>query len=258
MTDIVTAAPRIPLTFVGPDTDIRAFDINGEPWFVLADICRALAIMNPSDAAQGIDPDALDSTEAVDRMGRNQRVRIVNEAGMYELVFVSRKPNARAFRRWVTSEVIPSIRKTGSYVSTPQTMVEALRLAADSLEREEAAKARVRELEPVAAFAEAAMLAHGDYDVRTAAQVLARDPGISIGQRRLFGYLRTAGWLDAHNVPYQRQIDTGRLAVRCSTVTVSNGQSVVTQQARVTMRGLVELHRMLGGTRPLVVQGELT
>lgn len=94
---------------------IRVVTIDGEPWFVLADACKVLGLTNPSMAAEGIDADALSSAEVIDSMGRTQTARITDESGIYALAFKSRKDEAKAFTRWVTKEVLPAIRKTGSY-----------------------------------------------------------------------------------------------------------------------------------------------
>ena len=84
---------------------------QGEPLFVLKDICSVLEIGNPSDVARRLDEDGVDSIEVTDNLGRKQKTNVVTEAGLYEVIFMSRKPEAKAFKRWVTSEVLPSIRK---------------------------------------------------------------------------------------------------------------------------------------------------
>lgn len=107
-------------------------DETGEPWFVLSDLCRILELSNPSMVANRLDEDALSQTEVIDSMGRTQTARTVSEAGMYEVVLRSDKEEAKAFRRWITSEVLPTIRKTGGYgapapvLSGPELMAAAL------------------------------------------------------------------------------------------------------------------------------------
>jgi len=88
---------------------------NGEPWFVISDVCKALALGNPSDAGSRLDEDDLDFTEVIDNLGRKQNSRITNESGLYELIFRSNKPEAKKFKKWITKEVLPSIRKSGGY-----------------------------------------------------------------------------------------------------------------------------------------------
>ena len=92
--------------------DIRVMtDEQGEPLFVLKDICDALDLKNISDVASRLDEDGVGTTEVIDNLGRTQKTNVVTEAGLYEVIFMSRKPEAKAFKRWVTSEVLPSIRK---------------------------------------------------------------------------------------------------------------------------------------------------
>ena len=95
--------------------DFRTIDRNGEPWFVLADVCRALEIGNTSDAAKRLDDDEKDALDIVDPIGRMQKTTIINEPGLYSLILRSRTSKAQAFKKWVTSVVLPQIRKTGSF-----------------------------------------------------------------------------------------------------------------------------------------------
>lgn len=94
---------------------VRVIEREGEPRFVLNDVCRVLDIKNPWDAATRLDADEKDDLGITDAIGRNQATTIVNESGLYSLVFNSRKPEAKKFKKWVTSEVLPIIRKTGAY-----------------------------------------------------------------------------------------------------------------------------------------------
>ena len=92
-------------------------DEQGEPLFVLKDVCDALDLKNISDVASRLDEDGVGTTEVIDNLGRTQKTNVVTEAGLYEVIFMSRKPEAKAFKRWVTSEVLPSIRKHGGYLT---------------------------------------------------------------------------------------------------------------------------------------------
>ena len=92
--------------------DIRVTtDEHGEPWFVLKDICDALDLGNNREVARRLDEDCVSTTDTTDNLGRTRQTNVVSEAGLYEVIFTSRKPEAKAFKRWVTSEVLPSIRK---------------------------------------------------------------------------------------------------------------------------------------------------
>lgn len=97
------------------ESPIRTVQQNGEVWWVLADVCKVLEISNSRDAASRLDDDEKDGVGIIDTMGRPQTATIVNEPGLYNLIFRSNKPEAKAFKRWVTHEVLPTIRKTGKY-----------------------------------------------------------------------------------------------------------------------------------------------
>ena len=101
---------------------VRAVTLEGEPWFVAADVCRALGLGNSSDAIRKLDADEKDGVDLIDPIGRKQNTAIINEPGLYTLVLGSRKPEAKAFKRWITHEVIPAIRKTGGYIAGQETM----------------------------------------------------------------------------------------------------------------------------------------
>lgn len=123
-TDLVNTSTTVPFSFEGQP--VRKINRNGAPWFVLADVCRVLEIGNSRDAASRLDNDEKDTvgnTDSIRGCGANvdarpQSITIVNESGLYSLVLTSRKPAAKRFKKWVTSEVIPSIRKTGGYGKT--------------------------------------------------------------------------------------------------------------------------------------------
>lgn len=99
-------------------SEVRTVMQNGEPWFCLVDVCRVLGISHTKDTANRLDKDEVGQTEVIDRLGRKQRITIINESGLYNVILRSDKPEAKPFRKWVTSEVLPSIRKTGTYGAT--------------------------------------------------------------------------------------------------------------------------------------------
>ena len=96
-------------------SEIRTVQINGEPWFVLSDVCKVLELSTPARVAERLEKDEVSQTHTIDRMGREQKTTIINESGLYTVILRSDKPQAKPFRKWVTSVVLPSIRKTGSY-----------------------------------------------------------------------------------------------------------------------------------------------
>ena len=96
-------------------SEVRTVQVNGEPWFVLSDVCKVLELSTPARVAERLEKDEVSQTHTIDRMGREQKTTIINESGLYTVILRSDKPKAKPFRKWVTSEVLPSIRKHGSY-----------------------------------------------------------------------------------------------------------------------------------------------
>ena len=107
------------------DHDMQVIEIDGEPWIVAKDVCDILEIKNSRDALRGIDEEDLTSVEATSG-GQRRQMNAVNESGFYALIFKSRKPGAKKFKRWVTSEVLPTIRKTGGYAMPGKGSTEAV------------------------------------------------------------------------------------------------------------------------------------
>ncbi len=126
---------------------VRTVIIDGEPWFVVRDACDILEIDQPVRAVERLDPDEVSSTHVTDALGRQQETYIVNEPGLYALVLGSRKPEAKLFKRWVTHEVIPSIRKTGAYVApaAPVSLEDLIILQAQSVKELKAKVALIEE-----------------------------------------------------------------------------------------------------------------
>ena len=99
------------------NNDVRTVELNGEPWFALKDVCAVLGISNHKMTAQRLDADEVILTDLTDSMGRQQETTVINESGLYNVILRSDKPEAKPFRKWVTSEVLPSIRKNGGYIA---------------------------------------------------------------------------------------------------------------------------------------------
>ncbi len=227
---------------------VRTQLIDGEPWFVLADLCIVLGLSAPHMVAKRIAEDDRSSTSVMDSMGRAQQTTIVSESGMYEVVIRSDKPEAVTFRRWLTGDVIPSIRKTGSYsaaLARELTFEEKMLEVMGTLnERVDAQRAQLAIAAPKAEAFDTFLSAAGDYDVRDAAQLLHREHGIEIGRTRLFKYLRAHSWIDGGNRPYQYRIDQGLMRIKASTFkfTRTNGEDqLAAPQVRITPKGLDRL-----------------
>lgn len=112
-------------TFTYNSNEVRTVEMNGEPWFVLKDVCEVLGISHITDTAKRMDEDEVGQTEVTDSMGRKQSTYVINESGLYNVILRSDKPEAKPFRKWVTSEVLPSIRKHGAYM-TSETLQAAI------------------------------------------------------------------------------------------------------------------------------------
>lgn len=178
--------------------DVRAVNRGGEPWFVAKDVCDALGIANSRDALARLDDDEK-GVGLTDTLGGAQEMTIVNEPGLYTLVLSSRKPEAKAFKRWITHEVIPSIRRTGGYMAaksdeTPEeTMARAVLIAQDAIARKDADISRLRAkmaaLAPKAGMYDACMDGERWMSVTEVARLLAQyDP--SIRRKDLYEWLR--------------------------------------------------------------------
>lgn len=249
-----------PFEFPATGQQVRTLLIDGEPWFVAADVCAALDIANVGNALARLDDDEKSSIRLTDGTPGNPNRGIVNEAGLYALILRSDKPEAKAFKRWVTHEVLPAIRRTGSYsladaYQLPRTLPEALRAYAAEIEAHQRTQEALAEAAPKADAWDALAEAAGDYSLREAAQILSRDPLITTGQNRLAKYLREIGWTDRTGQPYQVHVDAGRLERRTTSYEhPRTGERQATCQVRITVKGLKELRqRMIGGQRQLVV-----
>ena len=127
------------LVFHYKSSEVRTVELNGEPWFALKDVCAVLGISNHKMTAQRLDADEVSLTDLTDSMGRQQETTVVNESGLYNVILRSDKPEAKPFRKWVTSEVLPSIRKTGSYTMPKLSKeMQALFLLDDRTQKQEA------------------------------------------------------------------------------------------------------------------------
>ena len=211
------SAALVPFTY--GTAAVRVVMIDGEPWFVLADLCAVLDIANVGNVAARIDEAAIRQTD-IRSGGQMRAMTVVSEAGMYEVVIRSDKAEAVTFRRWITGTVLPEIRKTGGYNTAPQlTGPELVALALVEANRMlEAKDERIAELEPKAELADKLLDAEGDLSVKDAAQSLTR-AGIKVGQNRLFSLLeRHYHWIgraagDGRYRVMQAAIESGWMSV---------------------------------------------
>lgn len=230
-------------------------DEHGEPWFVASDVARILGYRMASDMTRRLDPEDR-GTRSVRTPSGDQDMTVVTEPGLYASVIGSMVEGAREFKRWITHDVIPSIRRTGSYGVADVAQItrsDLARMILDSEAAREAAEERAAILAPPAAAWSALADATGDYSLRDAAQILDRDPSIHTGQNRMGGYLRQIGWIDRRGIPYQSKVDQGLIRSRVRTYPhPRTGEQMLGEpQVRITAKGLGKLHALLGGTEPL-------
>lgn len=232
------------------DHEVRVLDVNGEPWFVLADLCKVLALSNPAVVAKRLDEADVSQTY-ISSGGQRRAMTIVAEPGLYDVVVRSDSPAAKPFRRWVTHEVLPMIRQRGGYL-TPEAAEEALtdpdfiiRLATDlkrARAEREAMAAYARELEPKAANYDRFLSGDGAYSIGAVAKILGRS------QNKLFDELRNAGVLIAkgamRNTPYQKYMH--HFTVRAHDYTRSDGTVGTSYTTKVQPSGLAFIQAKLG------------
>jgi prophage antirepressor-like protein len=248
--------------FVFQSNEIRAVILNGSPWWVATDVCGALGINDARKSVGYLDEDERTTSPVTDSLGRTQQTFIINEPGLYSLILRSRKPEAKAFKRWITHEVIPAIRKTGGYgqrLALPSNRDLALMVIAEA-DRADLAEAKVKELEPAAASWQTLAAAEGDLAVADAAKILSRDGGVAVGRNRLFAFLLELRWAyrqqsDGRPRAMQYAVDRGWLSeLPQSHVNRETGETVLdSPQVRITVKGLHELHKRLGGEGPLSI-----
>lgn len=223
------------------NNEVRVINQDGEPWFVAADVCRILEIKNTTQALGRLDADE----KSMLNIGLSGgATNAVNESGLYTLVLASRKPEAKAFKRWVTHEVIPSIRRHGGYMAgqdhmTPEEMALASMRWLQSKVDEQA-----RQLEaqaPKVMFADSVASSKTSILVGELAKIL-KGNGVEIGQNRLFAWLRDNGYLikqrgEAWNSPTQYAMNLGLFEVKESTHQQPDGSVRITRTTKVTGKG---------------------
>lgn len=225
-------------------------DENGEPWFVAKDVCAVLELNNVSQALTRLDGDEKSSITLNDGTPGSPNKSIVSESGLYALVLASRKPEAHEFKRWVTHEVLPQIRKTGGYIPTTDAdddmtiLAKAVMIGQRTMEAQKRRIAEqsehIKALEPKARFADAVAASDGTCLIGELAKML-RQNGLDIGQNRLFEILRQDGYLGKvgsnRNVPTQRAMDLGLFRIKETAITHSDGHVTINRTAKVTGKG---------------------
>ena len=234
------------------NSEIRTIEKDGEPWLVGKDVAAVLGYANASKAIQ-------DHVDAEDKLNNDSLLSLgqrggwlINESGLYSLILSSKMPNAKKFKRWVTSVVLPSIRKHGAYM-TDQTLEQALtspdfliQLATQLKEEKEQRKqleAKVEQDKPKVLFADSVSASKSSILVGELAKILKQN-GVDTGQFRLFAWLRENGYLikregSDYNMPTQRSAEMGLFEVKQTIITHSDGHITTNKTPKVTGKGQV-------------------
>lgn len=223
--------------------EVRSLLLNNEPWFVGKDVAEALGYSKARNAiATHIDSEDKKDAPIQGTLGGVQEMTVINESGLYSLVLSSKLPSAKKFKRWVTSKVLPALRKTGQYqvkeLSGSELMAKALIEAQSVL----AAKDKViEEMKPKVVFADAVATSHTSILVGELAKILKQN-GIDMGQKRLFAWLREKGYLikrqgTDYNMPTQKAMDLGLFEIKEGSYVNGSGVNITTKTPKVTGKG---------------------
>lgn len=249
----------------------RIFDYNGhqvrtvvrdnEPWFVAKDVCNILEI--DSSQTRRLDEDEK-GLYSIQTPGGTQQMICVNEPGLYSLILGSRKKEAKQFKRWVTHEVLPSIRKHGTYMTpetiekvllNPDTIIKIATQLKEEQEKRKEAERIIEEQRPKVIFADAVSASKTSILVGELAKLLKQN-GIDIGQNRLFEWMRENGYLikrkgTDYNMPTQRSMELGLFEIKETSITHSDGRISISKTPKVTGKGqlyFINKFRLMNGT----------
>lgn len=223
--------------------EVRSLLLNNEPWFVGKDVAEALGYSKARNAiATHIDSEDKKDAPIQGTLGGVQEMTVINESGLYSLVLSSKLPSAKKFKRWVTSEVLPALRKTGQYqvkeLSGQELMAKALIEAQSVL----AAKDKqIEEMKPKVVFADAVATSHTSILVGELAKILKQN-GIDMGQKRLFAWLREKGYLikrqgTDYNMPTQKAMELGLFEIKEGSYVNGSGVNITTKTPKITGKG---------------------
>lgn len=238
--------------------EVRTTVIDDEPYFSLNDVCRILEIKNPRDAKSRLNLDGVGTTDGVDSLGRRTDVTMINESNLYKLIFQSRKPEAERFADWVTSEVLPAIRKHGAYmtdgvIERTLTDPDYLIMLATNLKEEKAkralAEAQNEKNKPKVLFADTVSASKRSCLMGELAKMISQEAirqgklDKKIGQNKLFAWMRNKGYLckggERRNQPKQSYVEQGLFEIKKGTRLDGQGNNIVTSTTKITGKGQI-------------------
>lgn len=229
---------------------VRVLDKEGEPWFIGKDIAERLGYKDTSQAIRKHVDEDDKLTSCFNGSGQNREMIVINESGLYSLILSSKLPNAYKFKRWVTSEILPSIRKHGAYM-TEKTIEKALtspdfliQLATNLKEEQQKRKLLEEEKKlnaPKVVFADAVSTSHTSILIGDLAKLIKQN-GVDIGGKRLFEWLRKNGYLikrkgTDYNMPTQKAMELGLFEVKETSINHSDGHISISKTPKVTGKG---------------------
>ena len=259
-------SPRVPIpssnpflqsalqTFDSPTFGaVRVIEREGLPWFVAKDVCEALELDNVGQSLSSLDDDEKNTIIINDGIPGNPNRAIISEPGLYSLILRSRKPEAKAFKRWITHEVIPAIRRAGGYMpagqnDTPESiMARAVLIAQDTItrlqERTAALETQAEVDRPKVVFADSIEVSKSTILVGELAKLIKQSTQYDIGQKRMFDWLRDNGFLHKRgsdrNMPTQKSMDMGLIVIKEGSRIGSSGESHITKTPKVTGKGQI-------------------
>ena len=238
--------------------EVRTTVIDDEPYFSLNDVCRILEINNPRMAKTRLNGDGVSTTDGVDSLGRRTDVTMINEPNLYKLVFQSRKPEAERFADWVTSEVLPAIRKHGAYMtdgviertlSDPDYLIRLATNLKEEKAKRALAEAQNEKNKPKVLFADTVSASKRSCLMGELAKMISQEAirqgklDRKIGQNKLFAWMRNNGYLckggERRNQPKQAYIEQGLFEMKKGSYINSDGVSIITTTPKVTGKGQI-------------------
>lgn len=240
-------------TFDFDGSGIRTLTIDDEPYFVGKDVAQVLGYKDTTNAMKAhVDLEDSRGWQITTPSGI-QTMKVINESGLYSLILGSKLPEAKRFKRWVTSEVLPALRKHGVYanaqtaeklISDPDFLIRTFQALKEEREARRQLELQNAQMKPKALFAEAVETSSTSILIGDMAKLL-RQNGVEVGQRRLFDWLRTNGWLmktgESRNMPTQKAMEKGYFEIRERTISNPDGSVRITKTTKVTGKGQVWL-----------------
>lgn len=225
---------------------VRTLEIDGRPYFVANDVARALGYKRPADAVTAHCKGSVNRRYLTD--GGEQEMKVIPEGDVYRLIVKSQLPSAERFEMWVFDEVLPSIRKHGMYaedelLDNPDLLIKVAQSLKEEREKNKILKADNQRMKPKEIFADAVAVSHTSILIGDLAKLIAQN-GVDIGQKRLFAWMRSNGFLIKRrgsdwNMPTQRSVEMGLFQIKESTVNNPDGTVRITRTTKVTGRGQI-------------------